>query len=360
MAELVLERVSKSYGTVAVLHEFDLTVEDGQFVALLGPSGCGKSTLLRMIAGLEDITTGTLYIDKVPMNNRPARDRDIAMVFQNYALYPHMTIYNNMAFGLRRLKVSKSEIDQRVLRAAGILGLEPLLARLPRQLSGGQQQRVAMGRALVKTPKVFLFDEPLSNLDAKLRDQLRIEIKKLHKLIKTTTVFVTHDQLEAMTLADKVVVMKDGRVEQIGSPRDIYNQPSSVFVSRFIGTPGINLIRTRVALDGSRIYLQANGFRIALPDHAYRDLRPGQHVMAGIRPRDVGMADTATPDAIAAIAVLSEIMGAETLLQVRVGDEEISMLVDESEEVDVDSSLLVTFKADRLHLFDIETELRLR
>jgi multiple sugar transport system ATP-binding protein len=359
MAEIVLERFSKSYGSVPVLHEFDLTVGEGEFVALLGPSGCGKSTLLRMIAGLEDITSGTLYIDKVRMNERPARDRDIAMVFQNYALYPHMTIYNNMAFGLRRLKIPKSEIDERVMKAAGILGLEPLLSRLPRQLSGGQQQRVAMGRALVKTPKVFLFDEPLSNLDAKLRDQLRIEIKKLHKLIKTTTVFVTHDQLEAMTLADKVVVMRDGRVEQIGSPREVYNTPGSVFVSRFIGTPGINLMRMEVTAHGSGLCLQANGFMVALPDRAYRDLRLGQQVMAGIRPRDVRVAETTTPNAIEATAVLSEIMGAETLIQIRVGGEEISMLVDESEEVDVDSRLMVTFRADRLHLFDMETERRI-
>ncbi len=358
MAEITLERFSKSYGLVEVLHEFDLTVEKGEFVALLGPSGCGKSTLLRMIAGLEDITSGTLYIDGTPMNDRPARDRDIAMVFQNYALYPHMTIYNNMAFGLRRLRLPRAEIDRRVTEAAAMLGLAALLDRLPKQLSGGQQQRVAMGRAFVKTPKVFLFDEPLSNLDAKLRDQLRIEIKKLHKLIKTTTLFVTHDQLEAMTLADKIVVMKDGRVEQVGSPTQVYNQPGSVFVSRFIGSPGINLLPARAAGDDAR-RLEGDGYAITLPLHAFAGLRPDQDVLLGIRPRDVRLADASTQDAISASFVLSEMMGAETLVQILIGTQEVSMLVDESHVLDISEMLSVTFRPDRLHLFDRATELRI-
>ncbi|WP_428375590.1 ABC transporter ATP-binding protein [Lichenicoccus sp.] len=359
MAEIVLERFSKSYGSVEVLHEFDLTVGKGEFVALLGPSGCGKSTLLRMIAGLEDITSGTLYIDGAPMNDRPARDRDIAMVFQNYALYPHMTIYNNMAFGLRRLGLAREEIDRRITRAASMLGLDPLLARLPKQLSGGQQQRVAMGRALVKTPKVFLFDEPLSNLDAKLRDQLRIEIKKLHKLIKTTTVFVTHDQLEAMTLADKVVVMKDGRVEQVGSPTQVYNEPRSVFVSRFIGSPAINLLPVRVVNDGARVRLEGDGFVVRLPQRPHAGLRPDQEVLLGIRPRDVRIADPLSADGICARFVLSETMGPETLVQIKVGDQEISMLVDESQAPELSESMQIMFRPDRLHLFDRLTELRL-
>ena len=357
MTEIVLERFSKSYGSVRVLHEFDLTVREGEFVALLGPSGCGKSTLLRMIAGLEDITGGTLYIGGVPMNDRPARDRDIAMVFQNYALYPHMTVYDNMAFGLRRLGLAREEVDRRVEQAAGMLGLAPLLDRLPRQLSGGQQQRVAMGRALVKTPKLFLFDEPLSNLDAKLRDQLRIEIKKLHKLIRTTTIFVTHDQLEAMTLADKIVVMKDGRVEQVGSPRQVFNEPGSVFVSRFIGSPGINLIPVRADL-GARRCLQGDGFSIPLPKHAYPQLRPGQDLLLGVRPRDIQIADASAGDAIGGCFVLSEMMGAETLVQIMVGSQEISMLVDESQATDIGGTLHVTFRRDRLHLFDRASERR--
>ncbi len=358
MAEIILERFSKSYGPVRVLHEFDLTVEQGEFVALLGPSGCGKSTLLRMIAGLEDISGGTLYIGGVPMNDRPARDRDVAMVFQNYALYPHMTIYDNMAFGLRRLRLAREEVHRRVERAAGMLGLAPLLDRLPRQLSGGQQQRVAMGRALVKTPKLFLFDEPLSNLDAKLRDQLRIEIKKLHKLIKTTTIFVTHDQLEAMTLADKIVVMKDGRVEQVGSPSEVFNQPSSVFVSRFIGSPGINLIPVRAGR-GPRRCVEGDGFSVALPERAYPELRPGQELLLGIRPRDIQIADPMVAEAIGGCFVLSEMMGAETLVQIVVGGQEISMLVDESQAGDIGDTLHVTFRPDRLHLFDGTSERRL-
>ena len=358
MAEIILERFSKSYGSVQVLHEFDLTVGEGEFVALLGPSGCGKSTLLRMIAGLEDISSGTLYIGGVPMNDRPAKDRDIAMVFQNYALYPHMTIYNNMAFGLRRLGLEREEVDRRVNHAAGMLGLGSLLDRLPRQLSGGQQQRVAMGRALVKTPKVFLFDEPLSNLDAKLRDQLRIEIKKLHKLIKTTTLFVTHDQLEAMTLADKIVVMKDGRVEQVGSPADVYNEPGTVFVSRFIGSPGINLIAMRVS-NGTQRCLEGDGVVVAVPPHAYPALQPGQEVLLGIRPRDVRIADASATDAISGSFVLSEMMGAETLIQIMIGGQEISMLVDESQAFDTTGTLSVTFRPDRLHLFDRSSERRI-
>ena len=359
MAEIILEHFSKSYGPVQVLHEFDLTVREGEFVALLGPSGCGKSTLLRMIAGLEDITGGTLYIGGVAMNDRPAKDRDIAMVFQNYALYPHMSIYDNMAFGLRRLGLDKAEIDRRVNHAAGILGLGPLLKRLPRQLSGGQQQRVAMGRALVKTPKVFLFDEPLSNLDAKLRDQLRIEIKKLHKLIRTTTVFVTHDQLEAMTLADKIVVMKDGRVEQVGTPADVYNEPGTVFVSRFIGSPGINLLPMRAASEGARHWLEGDGLIIPLPPEAYPGLQRGQEVLLGIRPRDVRLADAGAPGAIPGVFVLSEMMGPETLVQIMVGGPEISMLVDESQTFDTDGRLNVTFRPDRMHLFDGSSEQRL-
>ena len=357
MAEIILERFSKSYGPVQVLHEFDLTVGEGEFVALLGPSGCGKSTLLRMIAGLEDITGGTLYIGGVSMNDRPARDRDIAMVFQNYALYPHMTIYNNMAFGLRRLGLAREEVDRRVNQAASMLGLVPLLDRLPRQLSGGQQQRVAMGRALVKTPKVFLFDEPLSNLDAKLRDQLRIEIKKLHKLIKTTTIFVTHDQLEAMTLADKIVVMKDGRVEQVGSPKDVFNRPGSVFVSRFIGSPGINLIPVRAAAGPQRC-LEGDGFSIPLLKHHYPELRSGQELLLGIRPRDIQIVDASAADAISGSFVLSEMMGAETLVQIMVGGQELSMLVDESQSFDISGTLSVTFRRDRLHLFDCSSERR--
>ncbi|NDI03257.1 MAG: sn-glycerol-3-phosphate ABC transporter ATP-binding protein UgpC [Rhodobacteraceae bacterium] len=242
MAEITLEGVTKQFGSVTAVHRFSLEIADAEFVVFVGPSGCGKSTTLRMLAGLEEITAGTISIDGKVVNNVHPKNRDIAMVFQNYALYPHLSVFDNISFGLRAKKLPKSEIQQRTLEAAGILGLTDLLARRPGELSGGQKQRVAMGRAIVRKPKVFLFDEPLSNLDAKLRHKMRAEMKKLHQQVRTTTIYVTHDQVEAMTLADRIVIMKDGHIEQVGSPDEVYQRPQSQFVAGFIGSPKMNFV----------------------------------------------------------------------------------------------------------------------
>src|SRR3954468_1881485 len=265
MAEVNIAGVKKSYGAVDVIHGIDCRIADGEFLVLLGPSGCGKSTLLRMIAGLETITRGKIEIAGRVVNNVEPKDRNIAMVFQNYALYPHMKVYDNMAYGLRVRGMSKDEIELRVKKAAGILSLEGLLERKPRQLSGGQRQRVAMGRAIVREPEVFLFDEPLSNLDAKLRVQMRIEIRKLHETIRTTSVYVTHDQVEAMTLADRLVVMNAGRAEQIGTPMEVYSRPATTFVAGFIGSPAMNMLPARRSEDGKSVTLPG-GARLNFPE----------------------------------------------------------------------------------------------
>ena len=257
MASVAIREVRKAFGTTSVLHGVDIAIRDGEFVVLVGPSGCGKTTLLRMIAGLENITGGEIHIGERVVNNLPPKERDVAMVFQNYALYPHMTVAANMAFSMKLRGAPQSEIDMRVNRAAEILGLSHLLARFPRQLSGGQRQRVAMGRAIVRDPQVFLFDEPLSNLDAKLRVQMRTEIKELHQRLKTTTVYVTHDQIEAMTMADKIVVMHEGRVEQSGAPLELYDKPANLFVAGFIGSPAMNMIKGRIRANGADDYLKA-------------------------------------------------------------------------------------------------------
>ncbi len=265
MASVAIRDVRKAFGATNVIHGVDISIRDGEFVVLVGPSGCGKSTLLRMIAGLENITAGEIRIGDRVVNNLPPKERDVAMVFQNYALYPHMTVAANMAFSMKLRGAPQSEIDERVNRAAEILGLSQLLERFPRQLSGGQRQRVAMGRAIVRDPQVFLFDEPLSNLDAKLRVQMRTEIKELHQRLKTTTVYVTHDQIEAMTMADKIVVMHDGRVEQIGAPLDLYDRPDNLFVAGFIGSPAMNLLKGRIRTNGSAGFEGAGGVTFRSP-----------------------------------------------------------------------------------------------
>src|SRR6186713_3203466 len=277
MANVELRNVTKKYGNLQVIHGIDMQVADGEFIVIVGPSGCGKSTLLRMVAGLEEITAGEVSIDGRVVNNLEPKDRDIAMVFQNYALYPHMSVFDNMAYGLRIRGLAKSDIAERVKRAADILELESLLARTPRQLSGGQRQRVAMGRAIVREPAVFLFDEPLSNLDAKLRVQMRFEIQKLHRRLRTTSLYVTHDQVEAMTLADRMVVMNAGRAEQIGTPMEVYENPATVFVAGFIGSPAMNFLPGRMA-DGHRVVLEGAG---SLP--ATVSLPAGTEVTVGLR-----------------------------------------------------------------------------
>ncbi len=318
MATVEFRGLTKSYGDAHIVHGIDLKVEDGEFVVLVGPSGCGKSTCLRMLAGLEDISGGEILIDGKVVNEVDARDRDIAMVFQDYALYPHMTVFENIAFSLRYRGVARSDIEARVMDAARILGLVEVLQRKPKQLSGGQRQRVAMGRAIVRKPKVFLFDEPLSNLDAKLRGQMRIEMKRLHRSLGITTVYVTHDQIEAMTLADRVVVMRGGNIEQVGSPDDVYHSPRTQFVGSFIGAPTMNLLQA--TRNGARLHVGTND--IAVP--AGRD-GFGKMVL-GIRPEDVTLADGVAPpdcaDIVGTVDVV-EALGADTLVFATVGSESL-------------------------------------
>ncbi|HEY4203168.1 MAG TPA: sn-glycerol-3-phosphate ABC transporter ATP-binding protein UgpC [Devosiaceae bacterium] len=305
MAPVSIAHLTKSFGNVEILHGIDIEIPDGEFVVLVGPSGCGKSTLLRMIAGLEQITSGTMRIGERVVNELPPKDRDIAMVFQNYALYPHMTVAENMSFSLRLQKRKPAEIDAAVKRAADILGLGDLLQRLPKQLSGGQRQRVAMGRAIVRDPAVFLFDEPLSNLDAKLRTQMRTEIKTLHHRLKTTTIFVTHDQIEAMTMADRIVVMRDGLVEQIGTPLELYDTPANRFVASFIGSPAMNFLDGQSQAGG---FVTAGGQALSVPASGAKAMT------LGIRPEHLRVADTAGGGALKAKVVVLEPTGSETVL----------------------------------------------
>ena len=314
MAEVRISGVRKSFGDVAVLHGIDTTIADGEFMVLLGPSGCGKSTLLRIVAGLEQQSAGDVSIGGRVVNDVEPKDRNIAMVFQNYALYPHLSVYDNMAYGLRVRGTPRPEIERRVQEAARILELGQLLQRKPRQLSGGQRQRVAMGRAIVRDPQVFLFDEPLSNLDAKLRVQMRIEIRRLHQSIRTTSIYVTHDQVEAMTLADRLIVMNAGYAEQVGAPLEVYERPASVFVAGFIGAPAMNLLRARVA--GGRA--MAGAAALPLPQAA--GLGEGREIDWGVRPEHVELAPGAA-DADAEVAVdLVEALGADTLVHARLAD----------------------------------------
>lgn len=313
MASISINEAYKSYGQLEVLHGVSLDIEDGEFVILVGPSGCGKSTLLRMIAGLEDITGGEIVLDDLVINKLPPRQRDMAMVFQSYALYPHMTVRKNMAFSLKLAKASSDEIDQKVAMAADILGLEPLLERKPSQLSGGQRQRVAMGRAIVRDPKLFLFDEPLSNLDAKLRVQMRSEIKELHQRLQTTTVYVTHDQVEAMTMADRIVVMNGGNIEQIGTPMDLYNKPNTKFVASFIGSPSMNLIEGH--LDGNGRFTSQDGLDWDLKDFAPKTAF-GENISLGMRPENILVDGEGIKLGEAHINVV-EPTGSETLLSLR-------------------------------------------
>lgn len=316
MAEVKLIEVSKVYdGKVLAVDKANIDVEDREFVVLVGPSGCGKSTTLRMIAGLEDITSGELYIDGKLVNDVPPKDRDIAMVFQNYALYPHMTVYENMAFGLKIRKFPKEEIDQRVKEAAKILDIEELLDRKPKALSGGQRQRVAVGRAIVRKPKVFLFDEPLSNLDAKLRVQMRAEISSLHNKLKATIVYVTHDQVEALTMADKIVVMKLGVIQQIGAPLELYNDPKNKFVAGFIGSPPMNFMEVEIVKKDDGLYADEGSFSLKLLPSQNKKLaaHAGKRVTMGIRPEDITFAETQIPgQTINGVVTVVEPLGAET------------------------------------------------
>ena len=369
MASVTLEGVRKVYEQggrrqVAV-HGVDLEIADGEFVVLVGPSGCGKSTTLRMIAGLESISDGRLLIGERVVNDLPPRDRDIAMVFQNYALYPHMTAYENMAFGLRMRKLPKREIDERVRRAAGILGIEELLPRTPRAMSGGQRQRVAVGRAIVREPQVFLFDEPLSNLDAKLRVQMRREFARLHQRLGATMVYVTHDQVEAMTLGDRIVVLNEGRVQQIDTPMALYERPRNVFVAKFIGSPPMNLIEGSVTKDEGIRFLSSDGALTLTPTRAWATrLAPhaasGRAVILGIRPEDIAVraADGTNGGADASVRAridLVEPTGSEALLYASAAGHDIAVRAERETLPPIGSEVTLVLTPERAHFFDAES-----
>ena len=354
MASVEIKAVRKAYGATAVIHGVDVDIRDGEFVVLVGPSGCGKSTLLRMIAGLENITGGEIRIGGRVVNNMPPKERDIAMVFQNYALYPHMSVYDNMGFSLKLRKTDGAIIRERVEKAAGILGLKPLLDRYPRQLSGGQRQRVAMGRAIVRDPQVFLFDEPLSNLDAKLRVAMRTEIKELHQRLSTTTVYVTHDQIEAMTMADKIVVMHDGIVEQIGAPLDLYDRPDNMFVAGFIGSPAMNFLPGEVAMgDGAARFHTDIGLVFPLPELA--GSRAGTRAVLGMRPEHLRVAADGAPVEVSVV----EPMGSETQVVTKHGGVEIVCLFRDRILPKPGETIRIKPDSALVHLFDATSGVRL-
>lgn len=351
MSAIVCSHIAKAYGSTSVIRDFNLEINDHEFVVFLGPSGCGKSTLLRMLAGLEQISGGELRIDGRVVNEVEPRERGIAMVFQNYALYPHMTIFDNIAFGLRRLKVPFNEIEQRVRSVSATLGLDPYLDRKPSELSGGQQQRVAIARAMIKTPKVFLFDEPLSNLDAKLRNHMRVEIAKLHQSLKTTTVYVTHDQLEAMTLADRIVLMRSGQIEQVASPEEIYERPRTQFVAGFIGTPAMNFLDVTVRkTDGWRLEIVEHEFAISGDAFRLEDRMPA---VLGIRPADFSFGSrTNAAITFSGKVTLAEFHGNDALISVAFGSGEVTAIVPSAARVRVGDEVTLTAPEERLHLFD--------
>lgn len=377
MVELNLNHIYKKYPNTShyAVEDFDLDIKDKEFIVFVGPSGCGKSTTLRMIAGLEDISEGELKIDGEVVNDKSPKDRDIAMVFQNYALYPHMTVYDNMAFGLKLRKYKKADIDQRVKEAAQILGLTEFLERKPADLSGGQRQRVAMGRAIVRDAKVFLMDEPLSNLDAKLRVSMRAEIAKIHRRIGSTTIYVTHDQTEAMTLADRIVIMSAtknpegngtiGKIEQVGSPQELYNQPANKFVAGFIGSPAMNFFD--VTVEGTRI-VSEDGLDIAITEGQAKMLKEagydGKKVTFGIRPEDISanlLVEETFPKAnVEAEVLVSELLGSETMLYVKLGQTEFASRVDARDFHNPGEKVSLTFNVSKGHFFDLETEKAIR
>ena len=366
MASLSLKHINKTYpnGFEAV-KDFNLEIEDKEFIIFVGPSGCGKSTTLRMVAGLEEITSGELWIGDKLVNDVEPKDRDIAMVFQNYALYPHMSVYDNMAFSLKLNKVPKDEIDKAVREAAKILDIEHLLDRKPKALSGGQRQRVAMGRAIVRNPKVFLMDEPLSNLDAKLRVQMRIEISKLHQKLGTTIIYVTHDQTEALTLGTRIVVMKDGIVQQVDSPIELYNRPKNLFVAGFIGSPQMNFINAKVEKEGNVAKLVFGSNSVKLPEYKSKALfdggYEGKEVIFGIRPEDIKDDEAfikASPDSVLDTTVrVYEMLGAEVFLYLSLEENEITVRVSPKTPARTGDAVRVALDVEKIHVFDKETEM---
>ncbi len=357
MADVSLRQVRKSFGTTEVIHGVDVDIGDGEFAVIVGPSGCGKSTLLRMIAGLEAVTAGDILIGDRVVNDLEPKERDVAMVFQNYALYPHMTAFRNISYALRIARRPKAEIRERVERVARILGIEDLLERKPSQLSGGQRQRVAMGRAIIREPGVFLFDEPLSNLDARLRGQMRVEIKRLHHELKATSIFVTHDQVEAMTMADRLVVMNQGVIEQIGTPREIYRRPGSTYVAGFIGAPAMNLLSATLSGDGAFVDVGGMG-RFAVPTHA-GSVQPGRRVTLGVRPEHLSVVAEGGPALLSAHLMYTEDLGAARLLHGAVGGDELIIHTPDETGGRPGDRLRLAADPANLHLFDAESGRRL-
>jgi multiple sugar transport system ATP-binding protein len=360
MASVTISKIHKHYDDFHAVKGVSLEIKDKEFVVLVGPSGCGKTTTLRMVAGLETITEGQIMIGPQVVNDLPPMDRDIAMVFQNYALYPHMSVYDNMAFGLKMRKFDKAEIKKRVDNAANILGITDHLLRKPRMLSGGQRQRVALGRAIVRNPQVFLFDEPLSNLDAKLRVQMRIEIKKLHQRLATTSIYVTHDQVEAMTLGDRVVVMKDGLIQQVGEPLELYNNPANKYVAGFIGSPAMNFTSVQVTNEGGVLYATNPAMRIRVPDALAARLGPhaGKFATLGIRPESLRMASSAdsVDTLVAATVEVSEQLGSEVILDVKVADGAMVASVEPTVRVKPGEVIKLALDPGGLRFFDAATE----
>ncbi len=368
MASLSLQHIFKKYpGGVTAVSDFCLDIKDKEFIVLVGPSGCGKSTTLRMIAGLEEISEGELYIGDTLVNDVAPKDRDIAMVFQNYALYPHMTVFDNMAFGLKLRKVPKDEITKRVNEAAKILDIDHLLDRKPKALSGGQRQRVALGRAIVREPKVFLMDEPLSNLDAKLRVQMRTEISKLHQNLQTTFIYVTHDQTEAMTMGTRIIVMKDGFVQQIDTPAKLYNEPVNMFVAGFIGSPQMNFVDCKIETENNDIVLKFKNEKIVLPEGIANKVKDAgcvdKEVVLGIRPEDMHDEEAflnSSPESVINVHVdVTEMMGAETYLYLKVDDTPFTARVNPRSTAQAGDDIKIALDLNKIHLFDKETEVAL-
>jgi multiple sugar transport system ATP-binding protein len=366
MSSVTFDHVTKRFGEVIAVNDLNINIEDKEFLVLVGPSGCGKSTALRCLAGLEDITDGQILIGDQMVNDVPPKDRDIAMVFQSYALYPHMSVYDNMAFGLKLRKTPKDEIKRRVEEAAQILGIQTLLQRKPRQLSGGQRQRVAVGRAIVREPKVFLFDEPLSNLDAKLRVETRANISKLHLQLQTTFIYVTHDQVEAMTMADRIAVMSAGVLQQIDSPQNLYNKPNNLFVAGFIGSPAMNFFNGSIRQGDGHLFVDGDSFALKIPVDRNKPFEPyiGKPVIFGIRPEDIHSPQFAPPGIVAqpvdAKVDVTELMGNEINLYLNTGEHNYVARVDPRTNVHFGDQMEVVFNMENMHVFDRETEQAIR
>jgi multiple sugar transport system ATP-binding protein len=366
MANVTYKNVVKKFGDLTIIKQLNIEVQDKEFLVLVGPSGCGKTTALRLLAGLEEITDGEILISDRVVNDVAPKDRDIAMVFQSYALYPHLSVYDNMAFGLKLRKTPKEEIKRRVSEAAEILGITDLLQRKPRQLSGGQRQRVAVGRAIVREPKVFLFDEPLSNLDAKLRVQMRAEISKLHQRLQTTFIYVTHDQTEAMTMATRIAVINKGNLQQLDTPQNLYDQPNNIFVAGFIGSPAMNFFPAKLSVNGGKVVVDTGDFQVAVPEALtgpYKGM-DGKNVIFGIRPENIHDPEFAPPnihgEKVATKVDVTELMGNETFLYLVSGKNTFIARVDPRSHKRVGDAVQVIFDMDKLHIFDAETEQAIR